>query len=315
VAAIYNQGIAERQATFEHEPWSAADFSAALSDPERLPFLVGEGERDVLGWARLTPFSRRACYSGVGEASIYIDRPAREGGLGLQLFAALATEAEHRGFWKIVGLLFPENEASVRLCLAAGCREVGLLRRHGRLDGQWRDVLLVELSLGHRVVGNLPTMPYIVPRRNGSWEARESTTTREGPRSRTLATFRSLTPDVVELVRERASKPLAPEEVHAAAARAGAPIAKAAHERAARDLLVELAAGRQPRPVLRRLLLAELGGEARGVSDSARSAVSWIGATLEQRGETLRDLLALTDKLPSRPRPALRFPRIDSARP
>jgi L-amino acid N-acyltransferase YncA len=148
VAAIYNQGIAERQATFETEPRTAADFEDALSGPEDLPFLIAEDDAAVVGWARLTPYSRRTCYSGVGEASIYVDRGARDRGLGHVLFSALAAESERRGFWKIVGLLFPENEASVRLCRAAGCREVGLLRRHGRLDGRWRDVLLVELSLG-----------------------------------------------------------------------------------------------------------------------------------------------------------------------
>jgi L-amino acid N-acyltransferase YncA len=89
-------------------------------------------------------FNPRECYSGVREASIYIDRSARGRGLGRALFDALVDEAESRGWWKIVGGVFPENDASVALCRAMGCREVGVFRRHGQLDGVWRDVLYVE---------------------------------------------------------------------------------------------------------------------------------------------------------------------------
>jgi phosphinothricin acetyltransferase len=121
----------------------AADFA----EPEA-PFLVAEDAGAVIGWARLTRFNRRECYSGVGEASIYVDRAARGRGLGRSLFDALAEEARRSGHWKILGGLFPENEASVALCRAAGFREVGVFRRHSRLDGEWRDVLYVEKLLG-----------------------------------------------------------------------------------------------------------------------------------------------------------------------
>jgi phosphinothricin acetyltransferase len=146
IAAIYNQGIEERNATFETRPRTAADFA----DPQS-PFLVAEEGDVVSGWARLARQSQRECYAGVGEASIYVDRVARGRGLGRALFEALVDQAERDGFWKIVGGLFPENDASVALCRAAGCREVGVFRRHSRLDGKWRDVLYVERLIGDSV--------------------------------------------------------------------------------------------------------------------------------------------------------------------
>jgi L-amino acid N-acyltransferase YncA len=107
----------------------------------------------VLGFARVIEYSPRPCYAGVGELSIYIERSARGSGLGGTLLEALTEEAERRGYWKLVGLVFPENQASVALLKGAGWVEVGLYKRHGRLDGQWRDVLLLERLLGPAAQG------------------------------------------------------------------------------------------------------------------------------------------------------------------
>ncbi len=161
----------------------------------------------------------------------------------------------------------------------------------------------------------MPTMAYIVARRSGAWEIRESRTTPAGPRSHTLASFRTLTPEVFARAqtRSRSSKPLDPDELHRAAARAGAPIAASSPDRAAGELLAELAAGRQPRSALRRLLLDALQDQRSRSSDSAQATAAWIGATLQRRGEALRDLLLLVDRLPARPRPPqLAFPPIHS---
>lgn len=147
IAAICNEGIEERESTFETRSRSGADFASRLANPSAPPFLVADLEDSVLGWARIGPYSSRDCYSGVSEASVYVTRGARGQGLGRALFEALAAEAASRGYWKIVGLLFPTNLASVALCRATGCREVGIHRRHGQLEGRWRDVLLVEKLL------------------------------------------------------------------------------------------------------------------------------------------------------------------------
>jgi phosphinothricin acetyltransferase len=152
IAAIYNEGIEERRATFETRLRTADEFRDAVAHPG-LPFLVAEGERGagegrVVGWARLAPYSSRECYRGVGEASIYVAREARGRGLGGRLAASLMQEAEAQGHWKIIGLLFASNRASVALCRSCGFREVGTLRCHGQLDGRWRDVIIVERLLG-----------------------------------------------------------------------------------------------------------------------------------------------------------------------
>jgi hypothetical protein len=160
-------------------------------------------------------------------------------------------------------------------------------------------------------------MAYVVARPGGAWEIRESRTTPAGPRGRTLATFRTLTHEVVEHARERSSRPLREQKLREIALRAGAPVAARRPNQAAGELLAELAGGSRPRPVLGRLLVDAIDpSAAERVSDSARAAARWVAASPAQRGETLRDLLLLTDRLPAaRAAPPRRFPRIESAAP
>jgi hypothetical protein len=158
-------------------------------------------------------------------------------------------------------------------------------------------------------------MAFVVRRPNGAWELREASATAAGPRSRTLTTFRSLTPDVLDRARARAANPFDDDAVRRAARRAGAAVASPAVDGAAGDLLAELAAGRSPRPTLRRLLRDALEPDTVPPTDAARAAGAWVSASSEQRGEALWDLLLLTDHLPA-PRMAAsarpRFPRIQS---
>jgi L-amino acid N-acyltransferase YncA len=148
VARIYSEGIAERSATFETEPRTAADVLAWMDAGERLPLLVADEDARVLGWARILSYSDRAAYAGVGEVSVYVDRPARRRGVGRRLLDELDRQAGELGYWKLTTKLFPENTASVALLRACGWREVGLHLRHGRLEGAWRDVLVLERLLG-----------------------------------------------------------------------------------------------------------------------------------------------------------------------
>jgi hypothetical protein len=157
-------------------------------------------------------------------------------------------------------------------------------------------------------------MAYLVTRPGGIWEVRESRSTTAGPRSRTLATFRTLTPEVVERARARASGPLTDKDLRMAAVRAGAPVASEEANRAGAELLAALAAGGGPRPVLRRLLRDALQPDRATTSDSAREAGRWVAATAQQRGETLRDLLLLSDALPPRRIARGRFPVLRSGR-
>jgi hypothetical protein len=156
-------------------------------------------------------------------------------------------------------------------------------------------------------------MAYVVPRSNGSWEIRESQLTAKGPRSRTLATFRTLTVEAIEHARGRASKPLDAEALRRAARRAGAPVALPEADMAAAELLRTLGEGERPRPALERALRDALAAGARSATSNAQGAAAWIGVTPERRGEALRELLRLADSLPRRRRGEREgFPRIES---
>jgi phosphinothricin acetyltransferase len=147
ICAIYNAAIAERVATFETSPSSPEDLDWAIGE-ERFALLVAELDGKVLGWAGLSPYSRRAWYSGVAEASVYVDAAARRAGVGAALTDALAKAAAAGGFHKLIAKLFTGNAASIRLFERCGFESVGIHRRHGTLDGRWLDVLLMERSLG-----------------------------------------------------------------------------------------------------------------------------------------------------------------------
>ena len=146
VATIYAQGIEERQATFETEA-PAADVCEAWTR-EPLMLVAEDGDGAVTGWARVFPYSDRCVYDGVGEYTIYIHRAARGRGVGRALLDALVAAAEAAGYYKLVGKLMAGNAASVALARRCGFREVGVHLRHGRLDGAWLDVLVVERLIG-----------------------------------------------------------------------------------------------------------------------------------------------------------------------
>jgi L-amino acid N-acyltransferase YncA len=146
ICGTYNAAIAERGSTFETEPRSGEDFEGRVVD-DRFPLLVGELGGGVVGWAGLASYSVRPCYAGIGECSVYVAAAARGRGVGSALTEALAVAAEDSGFHKLIGRLFTDNVASLRLVERCGFASVGLHRRHGQLDGAWRDVLIVERLL------------------------------------------------------------------------------------------------------------------------------------------------------------------------
>jgi hypothetical protein len=166
-------------------------------------------------------------------------------------------------------------------------------------------------------------MTFIVPTRGDRYEIRESHSTPKGPRSRTLASFRELTNEVIEKAREAAAKPPSAEELRRAARRAGAPVARSPIEQAAREMIAELARGRKLDPTLRQILIELLqkgyreSGNPAPANEAARSVAMWMSATPEERGRALVDLLLLADALPSGGRKGkpLRFPRLDSGGP
>ena len=141
VRAIYADGIATGDATFESEPPSWEGFDA---DHLRDHRLVALGDDGVCGWAALSPISERCAYQGVAEDSVYVAAAHRGRGVGRTLLEALLRSADAGGIWTVQAGVFPENVASVRLHEQMGFRIVGTRERIGRLNGEWRDVLLLE---------------------------------------------------------------------------------------------------------------------------------------------------------------------------
>jgi L-amino acid N-acyltransferase YncA len=146
IAGIYNEGIRGRQATFETRERTAAEVERWATDP-RYPVLVADRGGEVLGWIAASGYRPRECYAGIAEFSVYVRGSARGQRVGDRLMAAFLPACAAAGSWKVLSRIFPENAASLRLCARHGFREVGTYERHGRLDGVWRDVVIVERLL------------------------------------------------------------------------------------------------------------------------------------------------------------------------
>ena len=145
IARIYNQGIEDRVATFETRHRTPEDVLGWLDGKH--PVVIVESEGDIVAFASTSSYRPRECYEGVAEFSVYVDRDRRGHGTGRAAMLGLIEAAERAGFWKLVSRIFPENEPSLRLMRSLGFREVGRYERHARLDGVWRDVVIVEKLL------------------------------------------------------------------------------------------------------------------------------------------------------------------------
>ena len=141
VSAIYAEGIASRNATFETAVPAWEDWERAHMSHDGL---VARVDGELVGWAALSRVSERQCYRGVAEDSVYVRNGHHGRGVGRALLSALVTRAESAGVWTIQAGVFPENLASLKLHVACGFRVVGVRERIGQLDGAWRDVVLLE---------------------------------------------------------------------------------------------------------------------------------------------------------------------------
>lgn len=141
VRLIYLEGIKAGNSTFEIEAPSWEQWDQAHLELARL--VMRDGDK-VLGWAALSPVSKRNVYRGVAEVTVYVTESARGEGIGRALLEALKDESERNGIWTLQASIFPENTASARLHLRCGFREVGRRERIATLNGVWRDTLLFE---------------------------------------------------------------------------------------------------------------------------------------------------------------------------
>jgi L-amino acid N-acyltransferase YncA len=142
LAAIYNEGIEDRVATFETRPRSADDIRGWFDD--RHPIIVVEEAGQIVAFASTSTYRPRDCYAGIAEVSVYVARNFRRHGAGRVALNELIKQAKAKGFWKLVSRVFPENQASRALIRSLGFREVGIYEKHGQLGGVWRDVVIVE---------------------------------------------------------------------------------------------------------------------------------------------------------------------------
>jgi phosphinothricin acetyltransferase len=142
VCAVYLEGLSTGDATFETEAADWVRWDASHLRACRLVALADGGR--VAGWAALSPVSARKVYAGVAEVSVYVGAGFRGRGVGRALLEALVRESESAGIWTLQAGIFPENVASVALHKACGFREVGRRERVGRLEGRWRDTILLE---------------------------------------------------------------------------------------------------------------------------------------------------------------------------
>lgn len=145
VARIYNEGIEDRVATFETRLRTPDEMEQRIA---REPMIVAVRSGAVVGFASWVPYNEREAYAGIGEYTVYVARGARGGRIGSALVERLIADAEAAGMWKLMSRILIGNAASMALAHRHGFRDVGLHLRHSRLDGEWRDVLVVERLLG-----------------------------------------------------------------------------------------------------------------------------------------------------------------------
>jgi phosphinothricin acetyltransferase len=141
VSAIYAEGIATGQATFQTDVPECEQWDKSHLQQCRLVAIANDS---VVAWAAISPVSSRAVYAGVVEVSVYVSSGSRGRGIGRQILTSLITETEADGRWTLQAGIFPENEASVALHVGCGFRIVGVRRRIGRHNGGWRDALFLE---------------------------------------------------------------------------------------------------------------------------------------------------------------------------
>ncbi|WP_319005479.1 GNAT family N-acetyltransferase [Metabacillus litoralis] len=141
VKNIYLEGIATKNATFQKESPSWKQWDEAHINDCRL---VAKIKGEVIGWAALSPISTRPVYSGVAEVSVYVCRHKKGLGIGSLLIKSLIEQSEESGFWMLQSGIFPENYSSIHIHKKYGFREVGIRKKIAKLDGKWRDVVLLE---------------------------------------------------------------------------------------------------------------------------------------------------------------------------
>jgi len=150
ITEIYNHGIEDRIATFETEPRSVSDIEPWF-DHAHAFVSVADTSGEVVGYAVAHPYSDRCCYQGIDEFSVYVRRSHRGRGVGHVAMAAMIDASRAGGLWKLMSRIFPENRASLNLMARMGFKEIGVHEKHGKLEGVWKDCVIVELLIPENI--------------------------------------------------------------------------------------------------------------------------------------------------------------------
>jgi L-amino acid N-acyltransferase YncA len=141
VGVIYAAGINTETATFETQLPKYKDWDAA-----HLTFcrVIAMLDRTIVGWAALSPISKRHAYQGVTEVSVYIHPNFFGMKIGQKLLTELITQSELHNIWMLQATIFQENTLSINLHQKMGFRMVGYRERIGIKNGTWRNTVLME---------------------------------------------------------------------------------------------------------------------------------------------------------------------------
>jgi phosphinothricin acetyltransferase len=149
ITEIYNDAILHTTATFDTQPKSEADQQAWFdAHDDRHPVLVAVLDDQVVGWASLSAWSDRCAYADTAEISTYVNKAHRGRRIGSQLTAAIDQVARRLGFHTVLARVSQGNEASLRLCAAAGFVPIGIMREVGLKFGRRLDVHLLQKIYG-----------------------------------------------------------------------------------------------------------------------------------------------------------------------
>jgi L-amino acid N-acyltransferase YncA len=141
VAEIYRQGIETGNATFQREIPTWDEWHNGHITSCRIVAII---QNEIVGWAALTAVSRRCVYAGVAEVSVYVSNKYRGQKIGTKLLDKLIFESENEKFWTLQAGIFPENIASLKIHEELGFRKIGNREKIGKMNGIWRDTLLLE---------------------------------------------------------------------------------------------------------------------------------------------------------------------------
>lgn len=141
VRSIFQQGIETGLATFETQAPEWHDWDQRFWEASRI---VARVHDKIVGWGALSSVSKRNVYKGVKEDTVYVSPDLFGKGIGKLLLKELIIQSEKLNIWTLQAVMFPENEASIKLHSSLGFREVGRRVKIGQLNGIWRDTILME---------------------------------------------------------------------------------------------------------------------------------------------------------------------------